>query len=158
MYKHGQGTEKDIDSAIKWYKKATERDHSNASYILGVIYYYGLDVEKDYSKAIEYYKTAADQGNSNAQYQLGYMYQSGQGTEINDILAIYWYKKVTAKNHIPANYYLETILKNSQDTIEDKEKAAAHSKMAVYYGSENAQKSLKKTTGVLGKIKGFYHR
>jgi alpha/beta superfamily hydrolase len=97
MYDNGQGTEKDVNSAIKWYKKAANQNNSTAIYNLGVIYYNGQGIEKDYNKAFEYVKIAAGEGHSGAQNRLGYMYDNGQGIEEDVNSAIKWYKKWQTK-------------------------------------------------------------
>jgi TPR repeat protein len=56
-----------------------------------------------------------------------------------------------------AHFYLGIMFKKGQGIVKSKEKAAEHLESAVSYGSEKAQKTLKKMTGFLGKMKGFYH-
>jgi TPR repeat protein len=79
MYIYGEGTEKDVDSAIQWFKEAANQNDNTAIYNLGEIYYHGQGVEQDYRKAFGYFKIAVERGFSQAQLRLGYCYLLGHG-------------------------------------------------------------------------------
>lgn len=73
MYAEGQGIEKDMQAALKWYTAAAEQGHSGAQLTLGMMYAEGTAVEKDYDKAIVWYTKAAEQGNPGVQMILASM-------------------------------------------------------------------------------------
>ena len=64
--------------------------HSNAEFILGLIYYNGLCVIPDKSRGVELIQRAAYHDNATAQYYLGMMYELGIGMQMNKDLANRW--------------------------------------------------------------------
>ena len=60
MYERGEGVEKDMAEAFRWYQLAAE-DHRNteAIYIVADMYCFGRGTVQDKAKALEYYKKAA---------------------------------------------------------------------------------------------------
>jgi hypothetical protein len=64
----------DYPKSIYWFKKASENNNLESTYILGVLYYQGSIIERNYDEAIKYYKIAADKGHGLAQYNLSMMY------------------------------------------------------------------------------------
>lgn len=64
------------ETAIKYFKKASDLNNPVGQSGLGLMYLYGRGVDKDYSKARAYFIQAADQGWVDGQLQLGNMYFS----------------------------------------------------------------------------------
>lgn len=56
----------DMKEAVKWYRKASERDIPVASLQLARLYEEGKGVDKDMKQSLRYYKLAAGQGNKEA--------------------------------------------------------------------------------------------
>ena len=101
------GTQKDLDNAIKWYKKGVElknpyaairiaRIYENYEQMEDIIYwykqaadlglaraqcYYGFCMyqKEKYEEAVKYFKLAANQGNQESIAHLGYCYIYGHG-------------------------------------------------------------------------------
>ena len=61
-YENGIGTNKDMNRAVDWYRKAAEGNYAGAQTNLGVLYGTGDGVSYDRNKAIFWLKKAADQG------------------------------------------------------------------------------------------------
>ncbi len=61
-YEKGDGVEKNMLEAVKWYNKSAEQGNKFAQYNLGLCYQHAKGVEKDYSKALEWFKKAESQG------------------------------------------------------------------------------------------------
>ncbi|MBE8189481.1 MAG: sel1 repeat family protein [Candidatus Thioglobus sp.] len=58
-YMSGEGVEKDINQAIKWFEKAANKFAlPGAAYALGMLYEDGKEVEKDLEKAKSWYAQA----------------------------------------------------------------------------------------------------
>lgn len=85
-YLNGIGCQKNIEEAIKWYKKATELGNTDGQRGLGD-YYKEID---NYESALEWYKKAAALGNAEAMNSIAniYKYKYRDTDE-----AIKWYKK-----------------------------------------------------------------
>jgi len=66
MYAAGQGVEKNLKTAAKWYRKASEQGVGDAQYRLGVLYENGDGVPRDLEYAYSWYAVAAHLGNAKA--------------------------------------------------------------------------------------------
>ena len=80
-YAMGDGVEKNLAEAAKWWHKAAKQGHSVAQNNLGVYYATAEGDKKDLAKAIEWFRKATEQGNSYALYNLGCYFFEGLGVE-----------------------------------------------------------------------------
>ncbi len=101
-YYTGKGVTKDIDQAIKWYRKVAAKGYAVAQHNLGVIY----GVQEDYLKAAEWYRKAAEQGDARAQNNLADLYMKGSGFIADRTEAIKWYRKAADNGYKVAQYNL----------------------------------------------------
>lgn len=90
IYAQGQGVEKNIDEAMKWFRMAADQGDATAQHCLGMIFEEGRDVAPDYAKAEKWYFKAADQGMVWAQRHLGLMHLRGQGIPQDNVQAHFW--------------------------------------------------------------------
>ncbi|GHB12327.1 tetratricopeptide repeat protein [Modicisalibacter luteus] len=67
MYAFGQGVEKDMVTAVKWYRKAAEQGLAEAQYRMGEAYGAGDGVPQDYVHAYRWMEKAARNGEEKAQ-------------------------------------------------------------------------------------------
>ena len=70
MYAEGDGVAKDLEEAIKWWRKAADQGDANAQFNLGWAYSNGEGVAKDSEEAAEWFRKAAEQGHAGAQRAL----------------------------------------------------------------------------------------
>ena len=70
IYANGWGINKDEATAVKWFKKAAEKEDPNALYQLGLYYEKGNIVPKDEALALEYYEKAMLKGVEEAQSRI----------------------------------------------------------------------------------------
>ena len=70
QYARGNGVVRNEKEAVKLFRKAAKKGHSNAQYELGNCYYHGVGVRKNMQIAAVWYRKAADQGNYWAQFAL----------------------------------------------------------------------------------------
>lgn len=61
----------DNRAAVKWLRKAVEKEHTASQYLLGLLIARGQGVRPDPEKAVELFRKAAVMGNKDAQYDLG---------------------------------------------------------------------------------------
>ena len=52
---------RDINKAIYYFSLASNQNHSDAQFALGIIYYNGVYVPRDIKKSIHYLSLASDQ-------------------------------------------------------------------------------------------------
>ena len=69
-YAEGDGVVKDLEEAIKWWRKAADQGNADAQTNLGIAYGYGAGVAQDYEEAVKWYRKAADQGDADAKKAL----------------------------------------------------------------------------------------
>lgn len=90
IFAQGQGVEKDITEAMKWFRMAAEQGEPTAQHCLGMIFEEGRDVAADYAEAEKWYSKAADQGMVWAQRHLGLMHLRGHGIPQDNVQAHFW--------------------------------------------------------------------
>lgn len=73
----GQGRQKDLNEAAKFFLKSAELGYAQAQTFLGLMYYRGEGVRKDNSAAADWWTRAAEQGHPFAQDSLGCLYKEG---------------------------------------------------------------------------------
>ena len=61
MYQNGEGVEKNLQAAFKWYHKAAEQRHAKAQNNLASMYVLEEEVEKNLKEAHYWYHKAAEQ-------------------------------------------------------------------------------------------------
>ena len=58
--------DQDPEEAVKWFRKAAERGHLNAQYLLGDCYAKGKGVSQNVTEAMKWYRKAAEMGHEGA--------------------------------------------------------------------------------------------
>ena len=111
FYENGRGgLDRDIRTALKWYKLAAAQRQSDALYRLGMASKNGEGNEPvDYVRMVDYFTQSAEQGHAEAQYQLGYCYENGLGVPINVKQAKFWYGKAAAQGQRAAQRRVEAL-------------------------------------------------
>ena len=99
LYYLGEGVEKDLKEAMKWFRKAAEQGYGLAQNNLGSMYLKGIGVEeKDDKEAMKWFRKAADQGIALAQYNLGLMYGQRRIKKEQDYWTAYAWLSIAATN------------------------------------------------------------
>lgn len=97
LCRKGQGVEKDLDKAEKFYLLASEQGIEDARFGLGLVYY----EKEEYIKAAEEYLPLAEKGNESAMYNLALCYEHFHSGE-----AMKWYIRAAEKGHKKAMWNL----------------------------------------------------
>ncbi len=66
LYYFGQGTDKNLEMALKWLRLAASGGDDQAQVMLGKLYYFGTEVPKDLKESARWFKMAAAQGDTEA--------------------------------------------------------------------------------------------
>jgi TPR repeat protein len=90
MFVYGQGTARDVKSAMHWMRKAAEQGHKGAQYNLGKIFRDGDGITPNIVAAVYWFRRAASQGHARAQSRLSTRYVNGEGVQANNIQALFW--------------------------------------------------------------------
>jgi hypothetical protein len=59
----GEGVEKDLTEAVKWYRKSAEQGNDYGQVMLGNCYFQGVGVKEDIEEAFRWFSKSAKQGN-----------------------------------------------------------------------------------------------
>jgi tetratricopeptide (TPR) repeat protein len=102
-FQKGEGVEKDMAEAVKWYRRAAEKSKLHAAdpaaqNNLGECYRMGEGVGQDYAEAVKWYRLAAENGHARAQNNLGKCYENGTGVEQDYAEAARWYRRASAQS------------------------------------------------------------
>jgi TPR repeat protein len=149
-YAWGKGVDKDEVQACKWYEKAARQGLSDAQYNLAHHLQEGAGIEQNYALAVEWYRKAAEQGHGWAQCNLADKYEHGLGVQQDYAQALGWYMKSAAQGVAPAMYSLGGMHKNGLGVEPNDQVAAKWWRQAAALGYEDANKSLKALTPILG--------
>lgn len=100
FYKQGQGVEKSIPEAQKWFTKASDLGHAESQFKLGDMYFGGeIKSEQSDAEALKWWRKAAAQGHAEALFNVGECYLNGDGVKVSKAEAIKWLRKAAAKGH-----------------------------------------------------------
>lgn len=99
MLLKGEGAARDDLTAIKWYEKASEKNHTRALNGLGYIHFHGTGgVEANKTLALEYFERAARNAeDGDSIFNAGYCYAMGLGTNANLSRAMEFYEVAARK-------------------------------------------------------------
>ena len=145
----------DYSAAIAELQPLSKTGNSDASNLLGEIYFHGLGVQADIAKAKSLFEAGARtghlgalenldvilnaeyklelkvveplaiSGNAEAQNRLGRMYEFGQGHDINPQAAFNWYQKAAAQDNMEGKMNLARSYNFGLGTAQDLVKAEA---------------------------------
>lgn len=82
-----------MESAFKWFLKATRRGHLNAQINVAAMYDEGKGVEKDEAKAFEWMLKTAEQGDAQAIFSVAARYKKGKGVQQDEAKALQWFER-----------------------------------------------------------------
>eukprot|EP01091_Cochliopodium_minus_P005513 TRINITY_DN15427_c0_g1_i1.p1 TRINITY_DN15427_c0_g1~~TRINITY_DN15427_c0_g1_i1.p1 ORF type:complete len:485 (+),score=145.27 TRINITY_DN15427_c0_g1_i1:23-1477(+) len=113
QFEYGEGTTKDIKTAIRLYKQAIKMHNSNAMCNLAIIYFEGIEgTKKDFGTSIKLLKKAVELNNSFAYFKLAGIYEDGRyDIEKNINLSIHLYKKAAELGCAKAKERLSILIK-----------------------------------------------
>lgn len=126
MYEAGRGTEKDLNKAALWYKKAAKQKYKAAKHRLEFINVKTKGFKAKHKAWLKSLISDANNGDDNVQFLLASMYEDGIGVKRNLKQAQRYYKLSTAKGNADAESELFRIVQkiNMESDIAQKQQAA----------------------------------
>ena len=126
LYVVGTGVPRDLEQAVKWYRKAAESGmpqaqdalrivanvkykYAPAQHVLGMTYENGWGSAKIEAEAAYWYRQAAELGYPPAEYDLGRMLADGRGVLKNAAEAEVWFRRAAEQGVREAQTKLETL-------------------------------------------------
>lgn len=113
IYFQGIGTAKDLQTGLKWYRRAAIKGLPIAMLQLGNIYRDGIIEPPSLTKAISWYEKAATAGNIKAMLILGEVYRGWYGMLPNYDKAMHLYIKAAGMGSLEAEYQMYRLITNN---------------------------------------------
>jgi TPR repeat protein len=111
----------DLETGIKWIKKAANAKHKGAQLMTADLYKKGDSIEQDYHKAAIWYKTLAKRKNSDAQCNVGIMYNKGLGDREYPLEASKWFTWAADQGNNDGQYNLGMLRLEGRGIRQDEE-------------------------------------
>ena len=110
LYENGRGVTKDVDEAIKLYRKAADLGNPTAMVALGWLFENGKGVKRDQKEAGRLYRKAADLGEAQGMHNLAGLLAGGRGVKTDSEEAALWASRAIARNN---DFTIEQMRTNS---------------------------------------------
>lgn len=103
MYHHGDGVNKNLLTAKRWYLKSAKNGQAKAQTVIASMYLLGFYMKRNVKKSMYWYTRAAKQGFAPAQYVLSSLYRvlAKKNTPLYSQM-FYWLQKAIDQNYPPA--------------------------------------------------------
>ena len=118
-YTEGKGVEENFSEAVKWFKRAALKCHTEAEFELGVCYNEGKGVKKNYKAAIDFFIQAAKKKHLGAEYHLGCNYLEGKGVLKDMERAVIFFALAAEEGYEPAIEVLDKWMNDSKKEYSD---------------------------------------
>lgn len=109
MYRKGEGVDKNLIEAERWYRKSAEQGNALAQYNLGWMFDIGAGVRQNIAETFKWYTRAARQGDQYAPFNMGTMYYRGEGVNKDFINTYYWFDIAMTNGNIKAKKWRDRI-------------------------------------------------
>ena len=83
LFAEGIGTDRNLESAVRFYQLSADQGNVLVQLNLGWCYQHGKGVAVDVSEAVRLYRLSTDQGDADAQFNLGHCYYHGKGVAVD---------------------------------------------------------------------------
>lgn len=109
-FEEGNNVNKDIEEAIKWYRRAADKGNAAAQNWLGWAYWENIIKSRRRNmEGFEWFQKAASNGCSEAQYNLGSAFEKGKGVKKDIKEAIKWYRRAAKQGDQDAKEALKRL-------------------------------------------------
>lgn len=109
MYYSGYGVDKNVNRALRWYRKASRHQLSFATYRAGLMFLFEPEVEQNIPKGLEFLERATDLRSAAAANTLADIYIQGSLVEKDLRLAANWLNKASDLGDKHAQFKLAQI-------------------------------------------------
>lgn len=113
----------ETDEAVRWYKRAANRNHEMAAYNLASMYFSGDGVPVDREEAARWMERSARLGYTLAQFEMAKMYYHGLGVPQDHSKEAYWYRKAAENGNAAAAHNLAVLYQKGEGVEQSDELA-----------------------------------
>ncbi|CBE68066.1 MAG: hypothetical protein F9K13_13810 [Candidatus Methylomirabilis oxygeniifera] len=132
--------------AIRWFRRAAEREHAMAQWTLGSMYRVGKiggqGVDQDFYEARRWFERAANNGEHLGMESLGRLYAEGKGVAKNYLVAIKWLERAIEKGNRGALVALGSMYEHGKGVPKNEERARELYRKAANLGDYVAKRIL----------------
>jgi len=138
----GFAVKKEVEEAVKWYRKATELGEPRAMIHLGACYHAGTGVKTDAIEAVKWFRKGAELDDPQAMVNLGMCYADGTGVKKDEVEAVKWYRKAAELGETQAMHNLGECYLEGMGVKKDETEAVKWYRKAAELGNLEAMFSL----------------
>jgi TPR repeat protein len=132
-----QGCRKNVEEAVSFWRRASDKGHADAQCKLGLCYAEGEGVEQSWEQAVELYRRASEQGFAGAQNNLGWYYASGKGVEQSWEQAVELFRRASDQGNAHAQTSLAVCFEEGNGVEQNLDQAKRLFKQAANKGHDN---------------------
>jgi TPR repeat protein len=114
---------RDPVQAVRWFRKAADQGHLEATFSLARLYEDGRGVERNVTEMERLYIYAAEQGHVRSMYFLGYLYQFDDGRR-DFSKAVHWFRQAAERNDSSAQMRIGYLYEDGLGTPRNEAEAA----------------------------------
>lgn len=124
-YVTGTGLERNVVTAVRWFRRAAESGYVSAEkcYRIALWYYQGTALSKNMEEAVYWLKLGADHGDAKAQYFLGNCFANEDGTQKSMNSAIHWWTEAANQGNLDAQQNLSICYEKGIGVKQDHQRA-----------------------------------
>jgi len=137
-YYNGDGVPQDYVEALKWYRRAADKDIAIAQRTVGLMYYSGLGVEQNIAEALMWFVKAGEGGDVYAQWFMGAANELAE----NWSEAFKWYRMAAELGEVTSQRLLGNLYFNGNGTAKNDNEALRWFRKAADGGEAVAQRVL----------------
>ena len=148
MYFNGKGVEKNLEEAVKWYKKAAALGDSMSMLYLAEFYIKGEGVPQDETEALDWLIKRYDGNKIDGMYELALIYYGKKSEYLHDEnftdkkKAFEWFQKLYELNNEGATFFLGQMYERGEYVEKDKIMALEIYKKGVELGNADCCRSI----------------
>lgn len=145
-YYFGEGVPKDYAMAVRLFRRAADKGHTEAQWRLGLCYIVGNGVNKDGVAVATWLGKVAEHGSPHAAAFLGFCYHTGFATPTGgvggDVEAMKWYRRAAEVGNVLAIHNLAICYSWGRGVHHDHPEAVKRLRMLANHGNATAQYNL----------------
>jgi TPR repeat protein len=142
MYDQGEGVQRNLKEAAKWYRRAAKQGNSSAQFNLGAMYAFGYGLQQNDKRAIELFRLSAEGGDVRAQNALGASYSIPRGVNQDFVESRKWYFLAAKQGDADAQSNLGAMCALGLGAPQDFQQAVKWYRLASEKGNSTAQGEL----------------
>jgi hypothetical protein len=149
-HEFGEGVDRDVEKAVRYYRRAALESNADGMYNFGRCLEYGQGIERDLYRAAKYYRLSSDKGNAAAENSFGTFLECGICVHKNITLAAQYYQRAAQQGHPDGANNYGFCLEHGRGVNQNIEVATKYYKFAADCGHLEAEINHRRCLRLLG--------